>query len=436
MREDFDVAVIGGGPAGSTAAAFLAGGGARVSVFEREQFPRFHIGESLLPFNMDIFARLGIRDQLEENFIQKWGAEFISGDGEAHEVFHFENGLIPGRPMCYQVLRSRFDQMLLDTADARGAEIYQGHSVLSAVPSSRTGARLRVRDLTGNESEIHARFILDASGRDSMLGSRMGVRRMNRHLRKVALFAHFENVPRSPGRDEGNIVLILMSDGWFWFIPLKGAITSIGLVLNGRRLKESGLQPEEAFEAAVASCPAAEKRLRQARRVSPVMAASDWSYRCRRLRGDGYLLVGDAASFVDPIFSSGVYLAMSSGELAAKALLEALENHDLSPRSFRGYERAVRRQVDMYTGLAQRFYQPGFTDVCLSPGKRLRLTPAVISLLAGCVERRWPLRWRLALFYSIVRLQRFIPLAPRQNLRPVFEPPSRSPVDGGATRTA
>ncbi len=432
MSETYDVAIIGGGPAGSTAATFLARDGVNVSVFERERFPRFHIGESLLPFNMDIFERLGIADQLGQHFIEKWGAEFVSSDGQVHHTFHFEDGFVPGKPMSYQVLRSRLDQLLLDTAEAHGAHVFQGHTVVAADPSARTGARLQVRDAGGTVREVRARFLLDASGREGVLSTRCGRRQMDSSLRRAALFAHFENVPRPSGRDAGNIVLILLRDAWFWFIPLAGSATSVGLVLDGQCYRGCGLRPQQAFELAVERCPAAAERLRSAQRVTPIRATSDWSYRSRRIRGDGYLLLGDAAAFVDPIFSSGVYLAMSSGELAASAVMRGLKSGNLFPRSFKRYERTINHHVAMYRNLALRFYRPGFIDVCLSPSKRLRLTPAVISLLAGCTQRRWSLRWRLTFFYWVVRLQRFLPLAPRQILQRVFEsPPSASTTGDG-----
>ena len=428
MSGVYDVAVVGGGPGGSTAAAFLAAGGLRVAVFERERFPRFHIGESLLPFNMGVFERLGIVDRLGAEFIEKWGAQFISSDGRVRETFRFGDGLIPGRPMCYQVLRSRFDQLLLDTAAERGAQVFQGHTAVAAEVSSSSGAELRVRDELGAERMVRARFLIDASGRDGFLERRQRVRRMDPVLRKVAVFAHFEGVPRASGRDAGNIVLVLLRDAWFWFIPLANGTTSVGLVMDGRRYQERTMQPPEIFELAVTRCPAAAELLRPARRLSPVRVTSDWSYQCRRVSGDGFLMAGDTAGFVDPIFSSGVYLAMSSGELAARSVTRALARGDLSPRAFREYERETKRNVRQYRRLARRFYRPGFTEVCLSPAKRLRLTPAVISLLAGCLNGGWGLRWRLSLFYLVVRLQPFLPLAPRRGLPRVFEPPKLAPA--------
>ena len=423
MSDRLDVAIVGGGPGGATAAAFLASAGLRVAVFERERFPRFHIGESLLPFNMGLFERLGMIDRMSAEFLEKWGAEFVSSDGAVRQTFYFEDGLVPGRPMCYQVLRSRFDQLLLEVAGERGARVFHGTTVLAAQPSSRDGARLRVRSPAGTEREVTARFVVDASGRDGLIAGRRRWRRMDPRLCKAAVFAHFENVPRAPGRDAGNIVLVLLRDAWFWFIPLAGGTTSVGIVMDGRVLRERGQRPEPLFEAAVAACPAAGALLAGARRLSPVRTTSDWSYCCRRVTGDGFVMVGDAAGFVDPIFSSGVYLAMSSGELAAQAILRAFDRDDLSPRAFRAYEREVKSHVRQYRRLARRFYRHGFTEVCLSPAKRLRLTPAVISLLAGCLDAGWALRWRLSLFYTIVRLQPLLPLAPRRGLLRAFQAP-------------
>jgi flavin-dependent dehydrogenase len=436
MSERYDVAIVGGGPGGSTAASFLAMRGVSVAVFEREKFPRFHIGESLLPFNMGVFERLGIVDRLAAEFIEKWGAEFVSSDGRVNQVFHFADGLISGRPMCYQVLRSRFDQLLLDVATERGARVFQGQTVLEAKASSREGTELRIRDEEGSERTVRARFLLDASGRDGLFPGRFRRQKMDAKLRKAAVFAHFEGIPRRPGRDGGNIVLVLLRDAWFWFIPLAGKTTSVGLVMDGKTYRTQGMRPQELFESAVAACPAAADLLREARRLSPVRSTSDWSYHCRRVSGDGFILVGDSAGFVDPIFSSGVYLAMTSGELAAQAAAAALASGDFSTRAFAPYARQVTRNVHQYRRLARRFYRPGFTEVCLSPARRLRLTPAVISLLAGCLDGGWPLAWRLALFYTVVRLQPLFPLAPRRGLQHVFDPAAASRRSGAAAAGA
>ena len=421
-----DVAVIGGGPSGSTCAALLAGAGRRVVLFEKERFPRFHIGESLLPYNLDLFRRLGVIEQLDAAFVQKWGVKLWSSDGSVFHRIRFEEGLDPRYPMAYQVLRSRFDEMLLGNARRLGADVREGHTVVEARPSSRDGCRVVVRDGAGESSEVRARLLVDASGRDAFLASRSGLRVMLPRLRKAAVFAHYDGVPRPAGREGGDIVLILLRDGWFWLIPLPDERTSVGLVTEGKVIQASGLAPREILERAIERCPAARAHLAGATRVSDVHAASDYSYRCRRRIGDGFLLVGDAGAFIDPVFSTGVWLGMSSAEAAADRLVAALERDDgrgtsLAPSAFAGYERDVQRHFGTYLGFVNRFYEPGFLDLFLRPSARFQLKEAVTTLMAGNADPPLGLRTRLALFYGAVWLQRTFGVFPRVPLSGVLE---------------
>lgn len=420
-----DVAIIGGGPAGSTAAALLATAGRSVVLFEKETFPRFHIGESLLPFNVNLLRRLDVIDRLEGRFLQKWAAQIMSSDGSVSREIRFAEGIVEGPPMAYHVLRSEFDMMLLRNAAARGASVHEGHAVIEATHSHRHGALVTVRGPDGELVRCRARFLLDASGRDAFVASRRQLRAMTPHLRKAAVFAHYENVPRAEGLAAGDIILIVLKDGWFWMIPLPEGRTSVGLVAEGSRLKDSGLPPEELLDQAVRRCPASWERMREARRVSQVWTASDYSYECREVAGDGYLLLGDAAAFIDPIFSTGVWLAMSSAEMAADRLHLALGGAgrpgDLSPSVFAQYERKVRRHVGVYMRIVSRFYEPGFMDIFLQPSTRFGIKRSVISLLAGLAEPPPMVRLRLAWFYTLVRLQRRIGFVPRVPLLGVLE---------------
>ena len=421
-----DVAVIGGGPSGSTAASLLAAAGRRVVLFEKERFPRFHIGESLLPFNLDLFRRLGVLDPLKACFVEKWGVQLLSSDGSVGHRIRFEEGFAPGHPMAFQVLRSRFDEMLLHNAVARGADVHQGHTVVEAVPSHRHGCDVVALARDGSTVKARARFLLDASGRNAFVASRRRLRVMTPTLRKAAVFAHYEGVARAAGRDAGDIVLIFLRDGWFWMIPLPDARTSVGLVTDGTVVKSSGLSPEELLETSLDRCPAARERLRGATRASEVLAESDYSYACLELAGDGYLLVGDAAAFIDPVFSTGVWLGMSSAEVAADILVDALQRDDgsgesLAPHAFASYERRVRRHVRTYSQLVTQFYSPGFMDLFLQPSARFRIKEAVISLMAGMFDPPPAIRTRLACFYLAVRLQRSLNLFPRVPLMRVLE---------------
>ncbi len=422
----YDVAVVGGGPAGSTAATLLAQAGHRVVLFEKERFPRFHIGESLLPFNLDLLERLGVLSRMRDRFVEKWGARLLSSDGSVSREIRFENGFVPGHPMAFQVLRSDFDEMLLRNATSRGTAVFEGHTVVEARASHRDGCVVVARGPDGAAVTVRARFLLDASGRDAFLASRRHLRVMTPALRKAAVFAHYAGVPRAPGRSGGSIILIFLRDGWFWMIPLPNAVTSVGLVTEGALLKSSGLPPQELLEESLRRCPAARQVLGAGRRTSEVFTASDYSYTCREVAGDGYLLLGDAAAFIDPVFSTGVWLGMSSAALAADLLVRALARDDgtgrsLAPRHFAGYSRKVERHIRTYMQLVTRFYGPGFLDLFLQPQAESRTTRAVISLLAGMVDPPLAMRARLWWFYLAVRLQRSLPLRPRVPFLSVLE---------------
>jgi len=420
----YDVAIIGGGPAGSIAAALLARAGRRVIVFEREKFPRFHIGESLLPFSMKAFTRLGLHEKFSRaGFMKKFGGEIVGACSETGTKFYFKDGYRSQTDHAYQVTRGDFDKVLLDHAVECGAEVHEETSV-DQVDFSKEDAELGVKS-NGSPRSIRTRYIVDASGRTSVLGRQFKIKKTYDHLQKLSIFAHYDGVWRAEGIDGTLTVLVRAIDRWFWLIPLTAERTSVGVVLDSATFRKSKLSAEDFLDQALAEQPTIAKRMTNARRVSQVYVEADFSYRSGRLHGDRWLLAGDAAGFIDPIFSSGVFLAVFSGELAADALNEVLDHPHKAKRLFPRYERAVNRAMDVYLRFVNAWYTKEFIEVFLAPRNVLGLAPAVNAVLGGNVGNSFPIRWRMWVFYFLVWLQRHHPIAPRLTLVPrkeMFEP--------------
>jgi len=413
----YDVAIIGGGPAGSTAAALLALAGRRVIVFEREKFPRFHIGESLLPFSMKAFTRLGLHEKfLRAGFMKKFGGEIVGACSESGTKFYFKDGYRSQTDHAYQVTRGDFDKVLLDHAVECGAEVHEETSV-DQVEFSNDEVELGIK-CNGSFHSIRARYVIDASGRTSVLGRKFKIKKTYNHLQKLSIFAHYDGVWRAEGIDGTLTVLIRAIDRWFWLIPLSAERTSVGVVLDSEAFRNSKLRAEDFLEQALSEQPIIAKRMTDARRVSQVYVEADFSYRSARLHGDRWLLAGDAAGFIDPIFSSGVFLAVFSGELCADVLNEVLDHPRKARRLFAGYERAVNRAMDIYLRFVNAWYTKEFIEVFLAPRNILGLAPAVNAVLGGNVGNSFPIRWRMWVFYFLVWLQRHHPIAPRLTLVP------------------
>ena len=426
--ESYDVAIIGGGPAGSTAATLLSKAGRRVIVLERDKFPRFHIGESLLPFSMQTFTRLGLQEKLRAGFLEKFGGEIAEAGGEKAAKFYFKDGFGSRTDRSYQVTRSKFDKMLLDHAAESGAEVRE-ETLVENVDFDRDGAMLslrrdaRSRVLGRAEARlsenIRARYVVDASGRNSVIGNKFKLKKSYQHLQKLSLFAHYEGLEREEGIDATLTRMVRTLQSWFWVIPLENDRTSIGIVLEAADFKSSGLSAEEFFERAIAEQPLVRNRIGAGRRVSQVYTAADFSYRSERLAGDRWLLAGDAAGFIDPVFSSGVFLAVLAGEQAADVLQEVLDHPKRARRLFRHYERLVNRAMDVYLRFVESWYGgKEFIEVFLTPTELFQIPPAVNAVLGGNIGNRFAIRWRMELFYLIVRLQRRWTLCPRLSLMP------------------
>jgi len=408
-----DAIVIGGGPAGAATAARLARLGRRVVLFEKERFPRFHIGESLLPCSMELLDETGLRPALARaDFLPKYAAEFLTPDGAQRCRYPFAEGLVPGAPSSFEVDRAQFDQLLLEHARAEGATVEEECQVVRFDVDSPDRVEVTVRSRDGTERTEHAAVLVDASGQSALVASRLGLRQMEPELKNVAVFSHFEGAARASGPLEGDISVVLVPDGWWWVIPLRGDRTSVGFV--GPKAAFSGRKPDEAFlTEGIEATPYLAERFRSATRVAPVRTISDWSYKSRALTGDRWLMVGDAGAFIDPVFSTGVHLGLTAAKGAAHAIDRALADGRFERSRFLAYEAGMRRMVDTYSELVKGFYRPEFCELLLRPSDRLDLRRAVISLLAGHGADRFEVAWRVALFHQIVRANRRFSLVPR-----------------------
>jgi flavin-dependent dehydrogenase len=416
VNSDFDVIIIGCGPGGSSAATFLAREGKRVLVLEKEVFPRFHIGESLLPCNMTIFREMGVLDALmTAGFPKKYGAQFALGNGSASSRFSFREGQYNREPEAIQVERATFDHILMKHARTTGADIREGWTV-DSFSSDTTGVEVEATDPDGRQFKFRASYLIDASGRGNLTGNQEGTRVMHPKHKKVAIFAHFTGVRRDEGQAASDIIIVRLENKWFWIIPIGEEKTSVGLVIDAEEFaKEQGTK-QEIFERVVESSPPIKERMANAQRIGEMRTTSDFSYSNSRLVGNRLLRVGDAAGFMDPIFSAGVFLATWSGKLAAETVSEAIAAGKPSPRRFARYEKRIRRSLRQYWRMVEHYYTTPFMELFLHPREHMNLYSAVIALLAGYFEGSWAMRWRIEYFFLLVKIQSRWPIVPRIDL--------------------
>jgi flavin-dependent dehydrogenase len=358
-----EVVVIGGGPAGSTVSTLLAQQGRRVELFERERFPRFHIGESLIPETYWVLERLNMLPKLRESrFVKKYSVQFVNASGKLSAPFYFWDNKPHQCSQTWQVVRSEFDQMMLQNAREHGVAVHEGVRVMDVLFENDRAVGVTIRGEDGAIREVRAPVVVDASGQNGLIQNRLRLRVWDPVLNKGAIWTYWEGAYRDTGRDEGATMVLQTTtrNGWFWYIPLHDNTVSVGVVAPFDYLFKNRGSYEQTYEEEVERCPAVKERVSSARRVTGYFATKDYSYRTKQTAGDGWVLIGDAWGFLDPLYSSGVLLALRSGEMAADAIVEGLAKGDTSGAQLGKWGPVFNEGVDRMRRLVCEYYD-GFS---------------------------------------------------------------------------
>ena len=407
--QDCDVLVIGGGPAGTTIAPLLVEKGYRVVLLEKARHPRFHVGESLLPANMPLFERMGIAEEVKAIGMEKWGAEFISPQHGMAQTFHFADAWDKSRPYAYQVKRAEFDDVLIRNAAKKGVEVHEccKAKAIDFLPDN-SGAVIRAQHDDGREQTWKARFVVDASGRDTFLANRFQIKHRNPKHNSSAIYGHFSGAIRHEGQAEGNISIFWFEHGWFWFIPMMNDVTSIGMVTWPYFMKTRGQRSIEQFlRDGITMCPPLAERLKLATLVNEVEATGNFSYVSERNHGANYLLLGDAYAFIDPVFSSGVLLAMNSGVIGADAIDTCLSKPADAPAALKRFDELMKHGPKEFSWFIYRVTNPIMRDFFMYPKNIFRVKEALLSVLAGDIFGKTPIWrsiWMFKLLYYIANM--------------------------------
>src|SRR4051812_1784141 len=391
-----DVIVIGGGPAGSTVSTLIAQQGYRVELFERDHFPRFHIGESLIPETYWVLKRLGMLPKMQQSpFVKKYSVQFVNSRGKLSAPFYFWDNKPHECSQTWQVVRSEFDQMMLQNAREQGVAAHEGVRVFEVLFEDRRACGVKIRNEDGSFRDVRAKVVVDASGQAGLIQNRLRLRVWDPVLNKGAIWTYWEGAYRDTGRDEGATMVVQTANrqGWFWYIPQHNNIVSVGVVGPFDYLFKNRGTYAETYEEEVNACEAVKERVSSGRRVAGHFATKDYSYRATTVAGDGWVLVGDAWGFLDPLYSSGVLLALKSGELAADAIVEGLSRGDTSAAQLGKWGPAFNEGVDRMRRLVCEYYD-GFSFgkfVHRYPELRGTVTDILIGdVFTDRVDKVWP----------------------------------------------
>lgn len=414
MQSHFDVLVIGGGPAGTTIASLLAEKGHRVCLLEKAHHPRFHIGESLLPMNLALFAKLGVLEQVDAIGIKKYAAEFNSQQTPlAQDTFYFAKAANNSPDFAYEVRRSELDELLFRNCQKKGVTALEGMTVTHC-DVKNTLKKTTAADDQGKQYQFTSQFLIDASGRDTVLAQQFNSKQKNSKHKMVAIFGHFKNVVRRTGQDEGNISIYWFQQGWVWLIPLKDGIMSVGCVCWPEHLKTRDSDLTSFLQKSLDLIPEVHQRMKNAQLEGEVQATGNYSYQSSIMSGNGFLLIGDAYSFVDPVFSSGVYLAMQSATRGAELVDQLLSNSNNDAQLIKQFEQSVAEEIKAFCWFIYRFNSPALHKLLMSSDEvsqhpvKQKLKSAVISVLAGDAYNNSPIKLPLLAFKLLYFINKLI----------------------------
>ena len=386
MEKHFDCVTIGAGPGGSTAAALVAEAGYKTLLLERERFPRFHVGESLMPETYWTLERLGVIDEMRKrSFPPKVGVQFVSSSTKESAPFFFQDHDPRESSQTWHVERAEFDNILFKNAAAKGADCRDGSRVLDIELNGDEGSKVTFQSSDGEKHTVHAKVVVDATGQQAMLANRLGLIEVNEKLKKASIWTYFLGAERSEDPNRNTTIILHTEDKacWFWYIPLANDVVSVGLVGDHKQLLKGRGTPEEIFAAELAKCPGVQRRIANAKRCGDFNVAKEFSYTTKQHAGDGWVLVGDAFGFIDPVYSSGVYLALKSGEMAADSIVEGLGKDDVSATQLGAWTPEFKAGMVWIRKLVHAFYTNEF-----SFGKFMKMHPEYAGNLTNILIGR------------------------------------------------